>query len=156
MRDSARYSKPKPRARQTRRTRTSSRRTTPGNAAMAAVADAAALYGVRAYRMQSRTFTVKGAGGRDRPMFMGGWTDRLGVHHTKGMADFLLTPKIKIATGLRICVALWVEVKAGRDSLSADQVAFRDDVIDAGACWICAQDSCEELIAWFQKHGVER
>jgi len=127
---------------------------------MQAVADAAALYGVRAYRMQSRTFTVEGAGGRSRPMFMGGWNDRTGIFHAKGMADFLLTPKIQVSTKLGIpifaSVALWCECKSGMGALTADQKAFREDVLDAGAFWLCCHDSCEELIAWFKKHGVTR
>jgi hypothetical protein len=130
------------------------------NANMQAVADAAALYGVRAYRMQSRTFTVTGAGGRERPMFMGGWHDGTGIFHAKGMADFLLTPKIQVSTKLGLpifaSVALWVECKSGMGELTADQRAFRDDVLDAGAFWLCAKDSCGELIEWFRKHQVTR
>ena len=130
---------------------------TPGNANMAAVASAAALYGVPYYRMQSRTFTVEGAGGRDRPMFMGGWNDRTGIFHAKGMADFLLTPRIKLLVpDFMVCVALWVECKAGRDKLTAEQEAFRDDVQAAGAFWICCHNSCDELLAWFKEHGVTR
>ena len=137
------------------------KQTTPGNANMAAVAEAAALYGVPYYRMQSRTFTVEGAGGRKRPMFAGGWHDRTGIFHAKGMADFLLTPRIKIyGIGMLVpvvtSVALWVECKAGRDRLSEEQIAFRDDVLSAGAFWLCAEGSCEELIAFFKAHGVTR
>jgi hypothetical protein len=140
-----------------------------GNAAMSAVEDCAAFYGVRYYRMQSRVFTVPGRGGKDRPMFMGGWRDEYGVMHTKGMSDFLLTPRIAIpgpVTGPTtktpqlmphyVCVPLWVECKAGRDELSQDQIDFRDDVTKAGAFWLCCKDSYEELIAWFQEHGVTR
>jgi hypothetical protein len=134
---------------------------TPGNANMAAVASAAALYGVPYYRMQSRTFTVEGAGGRDRPMFMGGWNDRTGIFHAKGMADFLLTPRITITgafigTTSKVCVPLWCECKAGKDELSAEQEAFRDDVQAAGAFWICCHNSCDELLAFFKQHGVTR
>lgn len=136
---------------------TGSKRVTPGNANMAAVASAAALYGVPYYRMQSRTFTIEGAGGRDRPMFMGGWNDRTGIFHAKGMADFLLTPRIKLLVpDFMVCVALWVECKAGKDELSAEQEAFRDDVQAAGAFWICCKNSCDELLTWFKEHGVTR
>lgn len=137
------------------------RQRTPGNANMQAIEQAAALYAVPYYRQQSRVFTVRGAGGRDRPMFVGGWTDRHGYQHTKGIADFLLTPKVKIyATGalvpLVVAVPLWVEAKAGRDDLSEDQEAFRDDVQACGAYWLCCRDSCDDLIAFFRKHGVTR
>ena len=147
---------------------TGSKRVTPGNANMAAVASAAALYGVPYYRMQSRTFTVTGAGGRDRPMFAGGWNDRTGIFHAKGMPDFLLTPRIRIQPevfGLPpsydhkpvwAVVALWCECKAGKDELTAEQEAFRDDVQAAGAFWICCKNSCDELLTWFKEHGVTR
>src|SRR5271169_5827101 len=82
----------------TSKIRYGSRRQSAGNAAMSAVEGAAGLYGVRCYRMQSRTFTVTGAGGRDRPMFIGAWHDRCGIVHSKGMADFLLTPRIQVST----------------------------------------------------------
>jgi hypothetical protein len=139
--------------------RYSGRRISPGNANMRAVADAAALFNVPAFRMQSRTFTVKGRGGADRPMFIGGWVDDCGRQRTKGMSDYLLTPQITISGVLRpvkVCVALWVECKAGRDELSQDQMDFRDYVTKAGAFWICCINSCEELLEWFEDFGVVR
>lgn len=139
----------------------------PGNAAMKAIADAAALYNVPVFRMQSRTFTVKGRGGTDRPMFIGGWVDECGRQRKRGMADLLLMPQIKIPAHYGdgspvhcvptiVCVPLWCEVKAGRDSLSQDQSDFRDFVIKAGAFWLCCRDSAEELLEWFDDFGVRR
>jgi len=130
---------------------------------MNAVESTAGLFGVRCYRMQSRVFTVPGAGGASRPMFVGAWHDRTGVIHHKGMADFLLMPRIWFGRDMtngfkpvRITVPLWVECKAGEDRLSEDQLAFRADVEDAGAFWICCHDSSESLLEWFKKMGVER
>jgi hypothetical protein len=134
-----------------------------GNAAMKAVEDCAAFFSVRAYRMQSRVLTVPGRGGKDRPLFIGGWRDQCGIIHRRGMSDFLLTPRIVIGRDLtngnkplRICVPLWVECKAGRDDLSQHQLDFRDDVTEAGAFWLCCHDSCDELLVFFKEHGVER
>jgi hypothetical protein len=109
--------------------------------------------------MQSRTFTVKGRAGADRPMFIGGWTDDSGRHRTRGMADYLLTPQIVLPGPIRpqrICVPLWVECKAGRDALSQDQMEFRDFVTQAGAFWICCKNSCAELLEWFRDCKVVR
>lgn len=134
------------------------------NSVVSSVEHAAALYGVRSYRMNSRTFEVEGAKGRKRPMFMGAWKDELGQHHFTGMADLLLTPRVRlpimngdkfidIATAT---IALWVECKSGTGRLSAEQTAFRDDVLKAGAAYIQARDSAEEVVAWFEKMGVKR
>jgi hypothetical protein len=138
------------------------------NAAMSAVEYAAALYGVRAYRQQSRMFRVPGAGGTERPMFMGQWKDKLGVVHYKGIADLLLTPtitrlahgdgKIRMYTQLPfpVTVALWCECKSGGGRLKPEQIDFRDDVTDAGAFWIQARDSADVVIDWFDHYGVRR
>lgn len=142
-------------------------RTSASNAVVSSVENAAAIYGVRCYRMQSRTVQVKGAGGRERPMFMGAWKDALGVPHYKGMADVLLTPKIKVLTrsirnGLLTeesfvyAVALWVECKSGTGELRKEQVEFRNDVLAAGAFYIEAHDSADAVIEWFKQMGVAR
>ena len=148
------------------------------NAVVSAVEQAAALYGVRSYRMNSRTFQVAGAGGRQRPMFMGAWHDATGQVHHRGMADLLLTPQVPLSrftppTALvhipmnhnttggmpadpRVTVVLWVECKSGRGALEAEQKAFRTDVFNAGAFYIQAQDDADDVVAWFEKMGVRR
>ena len=80
------------------------------NAVVGAVLNAAALFGVQGYRMQSRQFTVAGEEGRPRPMFMGQWDDRFGTHHYAGMSDVLLSPKIKITPTVRVATVLWCRV----------------------------------------------
>ena len=65
------------------------------NGLMLAAYQCAMMMHVPAFRMQSRVFTVVGAGGRPRPMNMGEWTDDLGEKHTAGMADWLMTPRIR-------------------------------------------------------------
>ena len=152
--------------------RARAKRTTPGNALMKCVEDVCGLHGVPFYRMQSRVFTVRGRGGRDRPMITGGWRDRYGEHHTGGMPDFLLTPGVDITLDIDpaqdehgllnsvviplVPVALWVECKAGRDRLSEGQEAFRDDVLAQGGHWLLVKEGPEALLAWFKKHGVRR
>lgn len=147
------------------------------NAVVGAVIEAAALYDVPRYRMNSRVVTVAGAGGRNRPMFFGEWTDDLGKLQCKGMADVLLTPQIdllKIFQGgvpiipmnqradilrnitTRICVPLWVECKSGSGELSDEQKAFRSHVIMAGAFYLEIHDSADELLKWFEQMGVRR
>jgi hypothetical protein len=148
------------------------------NDVVTSIEQVAALYGVRAYRMQSRVMTVVGAGGRTRPMFMGAWRDQLGQIHYKGMADLLLTPRIPMFTvpmtiklkdgteeqepGLYVprrmdcAVALWVEAKSGSGRLSPEQELFRDDVLKAGAFWIQAQDGPDDVLQWFENMGVRR
>jgi hypothetical protein len=141
---------------------------------VSAVLNAAALYGVQGYRMQSRQFTVVGAGGRQRPMFMGQWDDRFGTHHYAGMSDVLLTPKIMIVPEelksslgtsiptiakpliLRIATVLWCECKSGKARLGYEQEAFRENVIATGGYWLECRDCATALVAWFQEHGVER
>jgi hypothetical protein len=87
-------------------------------------------------------------------MFIGGWTNEYGEHRTKGMSDFLLTPRVPIG-GQLVAVALWAECKAGLDHLSKEQIEFRDDVVKAGAFWLCCHDSCDALLAWFREHKVQ-
>lgn len=110
-------------------------------------------------------------------MFMGEWTDNLGVRHTRGKADLLLTPCIDLSkiipktplaiplntradisvTGIwMLAVPLWVECKSGGGKLEAEQKLFRDHVIKAGNFYIEAHDSADALIAWFQQMGVRR
>lgn len=144
------------------------------NAVVNAVEMAAAMFGVRCYRMNSRTFKVIGAGGRERPMFMGQWKDELGVVFYKGMADLLLTPRVTIHQKTSLihipintpasmpsnliiaCVPLWVECKSGSGVLTKEQKAFRDDVVKAGAFYIEAHDSADEVIAWFEAMQVRK
>jgi len=148
------------------------------NAAVSACISAAELFGVPYYREQSRALTVVGAGGRNRPMFMGEWTDDVGIKHYGGKADLLMTPQIdcarltaalgvptviplntradvspKVST---IAVPLWVECKSGAGKLAAEQKLFRAHVLKAGNYYLEAHDSAEDLIAWFQKMGVRR
>jgi hypothetical protein len=135
------------------------------NAVVNAVEGAAAIYGVRSYRMQSRAFYVPGEGGRTRPMFMGAWKDRFGTIHRKGMADILLTPHVKVAftspdgenfTAVYRTIPLWVECKFGTGKLEREQILFRDDVVEAGAHYIEAHDSADAVVAWFEANGVKR
>src|SRR6266702_3115181 len=137
-----------------------SRASAAGNGVMKAVEDVCGLYGVPFLRMQSRTFTVPGAGGRDRPFFVGEWTDAMGVKHRKGMADILLMPRIEVrvkldeiagnarTVPLMLTAMLWVECKAGSGKMNAEQLAFREWVLSIGAAHICVTDSCEELMQW--------
>ena len=118
---------------------------------------------------------VTGAGGRERPMFMGQWKDDLGEIHKKGMADLLLTPKIPVShlagkslihipmnTSMKeeqpafVCVALWVECKSGSGRLEPEQKLFRDDVLKAAAFYLEIHDSAEDVIEWFEQMGVRR
>ena len=147
-----------------------SARTTPGNQLMKSVEDVCGLYRVPFYRMQSRVFTVVGRGGRERPMITGGWRDRNGEHHTGGMPDFLLTPKVNVSKLVEVddgndapmfakieyTLPLWVECKAGKDRLSPAQVAFRDDVLAQGGHWLLVKDGPEALLDWLKEHGVRR
>jgi hypothetical protein len=134
---------------------------------MRAVEDICGLYGVPALRMQSRTFTVKGVGGKDRPFFVGEWKDANGIKHRKGMADFLLQPRVTMHVAVKVrgeevkvplsfTVPLWVECKAGTGVLNEDQREFRDWVLSIGAAYICVTDSCEELMEWFRSKKVEK
>jgi hypothetical protein len=130
------------------------------NAVVSAIESAAAIYGVRSYRMNSRTFMVPGAGGRERPMFMGQWKDENGETHRQGMADLLLTPRIPVVTAtvgrVLMSVPLWVECKSGSGKLEPEQKLFRDDVTKAGAFYIEAHDSAQAVIDWFTIFGVSR
>lgn len=134
---------------------------------MSAVEDVCGLFGVPCLRMQSRTFTVPGVGGRERPFFVGEWRDADGVKHRKGMADLLLQPRVSMLVAVTVkgqelkvplsfTVPLWVECKAGSGKLDAEQEAFRDWVLSIGAAYICVTDSCEELMQWFKNKNVEK
>lgn len=134
---------------------------------MVAVEQICGLYGVPATRMQSRTFTVPGVGGRPRPFFVGEWTDTMGVKRRKGMSDWLLQPRItmlvavkakgeQVSVPLSWTVPLWVECKAGKGKMDDDQLAFREWVLSIGASHICVTDSCEELMQWFKDKKVEK
>lgn len=145
------------------------------NGLMLAAYQCAMMMHVPALRMQSRVFTVVGAGGRQRPMNMGEWTDDLGEKHTAGMADWLMLPTIrtnmkgelhpKVATpnmtvtivaSTGICIPLWVECKAGTGRLEKSQKAFQSYVENAGAYYLELRDSADTLMEWFRAHGVEK
>lgn len=125
------------------------------NSVVSSVEEAAALFGVPSYRMNSRTFMVPGLNGRMRPMFMGQWTDDDGTAYRKGMADLLLSPKVPIGEQL-VAVPLWVECKSGSGRLSPEQKAFRDHVTRNGAFFIEARDCATAVIEWFRARGVSR
>jgi hypothetical protein len=146
------------------------------NGLMVAAYQVAMMQHVPCFRMQSRVFTVVGAGGRQRPMNMGEWTDDLGVKHTSGMADWLMLPTIRtnmkgelqpkvatpsmtltiVASTTGICVPLWVECKAQSGRLEKSQKEFRDYVEGAGAFYLELRDSADELLQWFDAHGVAK
>jgi hypothetical protein len=109
--------------------------------------------------MQSRAVTVVGAGGRLRPMFIGQWHDSNGVLHRAGMADLLLTPRIRLEDSQGddwVTTVLWVECKSGTGKLNAEQEMFRDDVTEAGAFYIECRDSADSVIRWFEAYDVRR
>lgn len=148
-----------PRKREFRPGKFEPRRISASNAVVNAVMQVAAIYGQPAYRMQSRCFTVTGAGGADRPLFIGQWDDMTGAHHFGGMCDVLLTPLIWLPGPIRphrIQVPLWCECKSGTGQLTDEQKAFRDHVEATGGFWIECRDSADMLVAWFREHGVER
>lgn len=134
-----------------------------GNSVVSAAELVCGMWGVPALRMQSRVVTVVGAGGRERPMFMGKWTDDNGIEHYGGMADLLLQPTIEVVclcndsqTCMTVTVPLWVECKAGKGALSKDQRAFRDWVTSNGAGYLELRDSADALLDWFKLRKVER
>lgn len=138
----------------------------PSNAVVIAIQEAAALYHVPCFRMQSGAMLV-GESGPKRPMFFGGWRDDLGVLHASGMADLLLQPRVSVSsviapyvpnhdTQLMITVPLWVECKARTGKLRESQIAFRDYVVKYGAFFLEAHDSADAIIEWFQRFKVTR
>jgi hypothetical protein len=141
-----------------------SRASARSNAVLYAVEQAAGLYRVPCYRMQSRVFDVVGAKGRIRPMLVGAWIDALGVRHTSGMADLLLTPMLRVVplwprtTGeaIRVAVPLWVECKAGAGRQNESQVEFQGYVQSQGGFYLLAGDCADVVLEWFVDHGVER
>jgi hypothetical protein len=135
------------------------KRISPSNAVVSSCEEAASLYGIPAYRMNSRVFSVVGAGGRTRPMFIGKWKDRFGVEHNGGMTDLLLTPKIMLLGPIDpvFCVVpLWVECKFGSGRLEPEQKLFREDVLERGAFYLEIHDGPDALIEWFKMKGVRR
>lgn len=135
------------------------------NAVVTAISQAAAIYGVPCFRMQSRTFEVAGAGGRKRPMFIGQWTDGYGTIHRCGMPDLLLQPRVNfwrivtqgnpgLSSDLKVTVPLWVECKSGSGVLGLNQRAFRDYVVESGAYYLEAHDSADIVVRWFENFGV--
>ena len=132
-----------------------------GNSVVSAVEQVCGMFGVPVFRMQSRTFMVPGANGSTRPMFMGEWTDHLGVKRRKGMADLLTMPSIETKSfgtvgPVKITVPLWIECKSGSGRMTQDQKDFKEFVEKAGAYHICAHDSADEVIEWFKARGVRR
>jgi hypothetical protein len=119
--------------------------------------------------MQSRTFIVPGVGGRERPFFVGEWTDAMGVKHRKGMADLLLQPRVSLVAEVSpgksfphvkipvsFTIPLWVECKAGEGKMDEHQLAFRLWVLSIGAAHICVTENCEELMKWFEEKKVRK
>lgn len=137
------------------------------NAVAYAIEQVCGLYGVEILRMQSRVFTVPGAAGRSRPMFIGQWKDQFGNKHNSGMADFLARPRVP-ATDLldvrgsleigirRVTVPLWIEAKSGKGALSDDQIAFKSYVEGNGEFWLVIHDDVRPLIEWFELRGVKK
>jgi hypothetical protein len=149
-------------------TRTMSKSSQAANSVIKACEDVCALYRVPCFRMQSRVFTVRGAKGRERPMFAGQWRDGDGVLHTSGMADLLAMPRInfvmKQSDGIThnsrlfhlATVPLWIECKSGTGKLSPDQQAFKSYVEASGAYFLEVRDSADQLLEWFKAHGCTR
>lgn len=141
-----------------------SRASDAGNGVMKAVEDVCNLYDVPVTRMQSRTFTVPGKGGKERPFFVGEWIDRMGVKRRKGMADLLAQPSVclGVLTGKKelstttVTIPLWIECKAGTGKLTGDQQAFKEWVDEIGAAYLCVTDSCEELLNFFKHYDLRR
>jgi hypothetical protein len=144
-----------------------SRASQAGNAVMKSVEDLCGLYRVPSLRMQSRMFTVAGEGGRERPFFVGEWTDELGVKHRGGMGDLLLQPKITIQSKVKLrgeevpfnvsfVTPLWVECKSGAGKQTPEQKLFQAWVQSIGASYLLVNDSCDQLMVWFKEHGVRK
>lgn len=133
-----------------------SRASAAGNSVVKAIEDICGLFRVPVLRMQSRTFIVPGVGGRERPMFMGEWTDMFGYKHRKGMADLLAMPCIETGDGFLVTVPLWIECKAGTSEMRKEQIAFKEFVEAAGAYHLEARDSADPVIEWFKTNKVEK
>lgn len=128
------------------------------NAVVNAVFSAAAIYRVPAYRMQSRCFTVTGAAGEPRPLFIGVWEDGDGAPHYGGLADVLLTPTVYLAGPIRphrVQIAVWCECKSGTGRLTKDQQAFKEHILATGGHWLECRDSAQALLDFFREYGVE-
>lgn len=149
------------------------------NAVVYAVNQVCGLYGVNVIREQSRVFSVIGKSGRERPMFIGQWTDANGQPHYAGKADLLARPKVlisrllpagavvpydneqerQLAMGVlagRTAVPLWIETKAKGNRLSAEQEAFRHFVTGNLEHHIVVAEDVRPLMEWFDKMGVKR
>ena len=143
----------------------------PENSVQQAIEQICQTYSVPCFREQSRVVRIEGG----RPVYFGKWRDALGVWHSCGKTDYLLTPKIHeivlspnqsviIADG--IAVPLWCEAKAGKerpakpnrcmcgDTQLDHQDHFRKYVIESGAYHLVCRDSADELVKWFREHGV--
>jgi len=142
-----------------------SRSSAAGNGVVKAVLDVCGLYGVPALRMQSRTFTVPGVGGTERPFFVGEWTDVEGVKPRRGMADLLLMPTVHVKViphgedrpvVMNTTLPLWCECKAGTGTPDSEQKAFGRWAHSIGCGYLCITDSCQELMDWFTQMGVKK
>jgi hypothetical protein len=110
-------------------------------------------------------FRVPGVDGKERPFFVGEWTDANGFLHRSGMADLLLQPTVHVkvipkgetkAVMMNCTVPLWVEAKSGSGVLTAEQKNFQTWVTSIGAGYLCVTDSCEQLMEWFKEYGVKK
>lgn len=152
------------------------------NYVMAAVQQCAETYSIPCFRLQSRVLMVKGSGSGsgsgngNRPMFFGRWKDALGVEHSRGMADFILHPRIQVARLLHstemafiapTAVPLWCECKFGETKINLKQEAkcicrmsidhqehFRKYVTSRGAFHIVCRDSADALVSWLRGSGA--
>lgn len=127
---------------------------------MYAVEQICGLYGVQYTREQSLQFNVPAAAGSHRsfrPLFIGTWVDNFGKKHNKGKPDFLARPRILVAPGsaLRIAVPLWIECKSIDGKMRPDQEAFRAWVLRNGDSFLLIREDARPLIEWFDDHGVE-
>lgn len=144
-----------------------SRASDAGNAVMKGTEAICAMYGIPTLRMQSRMFTVPGVGGRERPFFVGEWTDAMGAKHRGGMADLLAMPKITVTSTVEIrgeskpfninfVTPLWVECKAGAGKQTPEQRLFQEWVESIGASYLLVTDNCQQMLDWIKNHGVRK
>lgn len=151
----------------------------PENSVQFAIEDACQRFNVPCFREQSRVITIG-----NRPVFFGKWRDALGVWHSCGKADYLITPRKRVeiivpasefgegvivpskTIAVSLLTALWVEAKAGKerppkknrcmcgDETLDHQEHFRKYVTGTGAYHLVVRDSADALIQWFKEHGV--
>lgn len=142
----------------------------PENSVQFAIEDACQRFRVPCFREQSRVVRIDGG----RPVYFGKWRDALGVWHSCGKADYLLTPKIQILVEIHptgivdSVVPLWIEAKAGKERAPKlnrcmcgqkdldHQKHFADFVTASGAYHLVVRDSADALMQWFKEHGVIR